>query len=194
MNPAEKKIVFIAGPNGAGKTTTARLLLPTFFRANEFVNADEIAKGLSPFNPQSVNFTAGKIMLQRIATLMGEGRSLGIETTLSAQRHKELILEAKSKGYSVGIIFLYLNSVSLAKKRVQNRVSQGGHDIPPHIIERRYERGLKNLTCLYLPICDWAYITDNSSSDTKETKAISIKDENGFMSVVDEELWEKIKQ
>lgn len=193
MKEKNRQIVFIAGPNGSGKTTGAFILLPDFFKTNEFVNADEIARGLSPLQPDSVAFGSGKIMLQRIRELSSKGKSFGIETTFAGRSYESFILEMKSRNYKIGIIFLYLTSVSLAKKRVAYRVAQGGHDIPAQTIKRRYMRGLENLINLYLPISDWTYIFDNSSQKEKGPEGIYFKI-NEKQSIIDEHLWRKINE
>ena len=187
-----KQFILIAGPNGAGKTTGAFVLLPHFFKTHEFVNADEIARGLSPLKPNSMDFRAGKIMLQRIRELIDCDQSFAVETTLSGRIYQSLISNAKSKNYQIGIIFLYLNSVTLAQKRVEQRVAQGGHNIPSEIIERRYLRGIKNLVHTYLPISDWAYIFDNSSQNEISPKPIYFKNQDHF--IENKILWEKINE
>ena len=130
-------IYIIAGCNGAGKTTAAYNLLPEVFETIEFVNADEIARGLSPLNPTGVAFQAAKIMLERLKFLVGGKQSFAFETTLSGIVYLNFIASAKSKGYDTILFFLYLNSVELAKKRVAVRVGKGGHHIPDDVIERR---------------------------------------------------------
>ena len=128
----------------------------------EFVNADEIAKGLSPFQPDKISFEAGRIMLNRINDLLNENETFAFETTLSTKSYKNKILEAKSKGYIVTLVFFWLQTIELAIERVKTRVSQGGHNIEKEIIIRRYKRGINNLFQIYLPIIDGAYIFDNS--------------------------------
>jgi predicted ABC-type ATPase len=155
-------IFIIAGPNGAGKTTAAKTILPEVLGIKEFVNADEIARGLSPFNEEAVAFEAGRIMLERIHQLINEQKDFSFETTLSAKTYLSLIKEVKQKGYSVTLIFLWLSSVEVAKQRVAKRVSEGGHNIPALTIERRYERGLKNLE-KYMKVSDAWYLYDNTS-------------------------------
>lgn len=158
----DKKLYIIAGCNGAGKTTASYTILPEILECKEFVNADEIAKGLSPFQPEKVSFEAGRIMLNRINELLSVGENFAFETTLSTKSYKNKIIEAKEKGYRVILLFFWLQSVDLAKERVKTRVLEGGHNIEPQIIERRYFRGIKNLFDIYLPIVDGAFIFDNS--------------------------------
>lgn len=158
----EKKLYIIAGCNGAGKTTASFTILPEILDCKEFVNADEIAKGLSPFQPETVSFEAGRIMLNRINELFQENESFAFETTLSTRSYRNKIVEAKENGYRVTLLFFWLQNIELAKERVKIRVSEGGHNIEPEIIERRYTKGIKNLFDIYLPIVDGALIFDNS--------------------------------
>ncbi|MEI7421900.1 MAG: zeta toxin family protein [Prolixibacteraceae bacterium] len=128
----------------------------------EFVNADEIAKGLSPFQPDNVAIMAGRIMLNRIKDLVNQNVDFAFETTLATKSYVKLIQNAQSKGYFVTLVYFWLNSPLLAVERVKNRVISGGHNIPENVIFRRYSSGIKNLSKLYLPICDYWLIIDNS--------------------------------
>lgn len=160
----DKKLYIIAGCNGAGKTTVSFTILPDILDCKEFVNADEIAKGLSPFQPEKVSFEAGRIMLNRINELLSKNENFAFETTLSSKSYKNKIIEAKEKGYRVILLFFWLQNIELAKERVKTRVLEGRHNIEPEVIERRYIRGIKNLFNIYLPIVDGAFIFDNSES------------------------------
>lgn len=160
-----KNLYIIAGCNGAGKTTASFNILPEILDCREFVNADEIAKGLSPFNTDSVALEAGRLMLKRINELMSEGQDFAFETTLSTRSYVAKIKKAQELGYRVTLLFYWLDSVELAKKRVETRVEEGGHNIPANVIERRYIKGIDNLFKLYLPICDYSMVFDNSSFD-----------------------------
>ena len=133
-----KKFYIIAGPYGAGKTTASYTILPDKLDCREFVNADEIAKGLSPFNSDNLGIQAGRLMLSRMNELLKAGDSFAIETTLAMKTYKEVIQTAKSKGYEVILLFLSLNSITLAIKRVKTRVAEGGHNIPGEVIKRRF--------------------------------------------------------
>lgn len=157
----EKTIYIIAGCNGAGKTTASYTVLPEILNCREFVNADEIAKGLSPFNPESVAIEAGRLMLERIALLMDKGVTFAIETTLATRSYRHLVETAQNKGYKVILLFFWLDSPRTAMQRVKRRVSEGGHNIPPDIIERRYWKGLDNLFDIFIPIVDSWAIYDN---------------------------------
>lgn len=158
----KQNLYIIAGCNGAGKTTASYTILPEIIECKEFVNADEIAKGLSPFQPEKVSFEAGRIMINRINELIGTNSSFAFETTLSTRSYRNKIIEAKNQNYTVTLLFFWLNNVTLAKERVRIRVKEGGHNIPNEVIERRYYKGIKNLFDIYLPIVNGALIFDNS--------------------------------
>ena len=157
-------IYIIAGCNGAGKTTAAYNLLPDVFETVEFVNADEIARGLSPFNPEGVAFQAARIFLERLNYLVSRKESFAFETTLSGLTYLKFIESAKRQGYDVTVFFIWLNNSKLAKKRVAARVDKGGHNIPESVIERRYVKGIKNFI-RYVDAADEWYIYDNSGSE-----------------------------
>lgn len=131
-------LYIIAGCNGAGKTTASFNVLPHILNCMEFVNADEIAKELSPFCPESLAIQGGKLMLERIGTLLSDNVSFAIETTLATRSYKNLVVRAQEKGYNISLLFFWLESPEMAYKRVQKRVSEGGHDIPVETIFRRY--------------------------------------------------------
>lgn len=162
-----KELFIIAGCNGAGKTTASFTILPEIIECKEFVNADEIAKGLSPFQPETVAFEAGRIMRNRINNLLKGSESFAFETTLSSRSHKNRIKAARRNGFNITLIFFWLRSVELAKERVRIRVTEGGHNIPPDVIERRYYNGIRNLIEIYIPIVDEVYIFDNSEGKNK---------------------------
>jgi len=163
----DRNIYIIAGCNGAGKTTASFTILPEIINCKEFVNADEIAKGLSPFQPEKVAIESGRIMLNRINELLSINKSFAFETTLSTKSYKNKLIEAKEKGYTVTLIFFWLQSVELAKERIKVRVSEGGHNIESDVVERRYIKGIKNLFDIYLPLVDGALIFDNSEGMPK---------------------------
>ena len=184
----EKNLYIIAGCNGAGKTTASFTILPEILECKEFVNADEIAKGLSPFQPEKVAFEAGRIMLERIDTLLKLNANFAFETTLSTKSYKHRILEAKEKGYAVKLLFFWLPSVEMAINRVAMRVSEGGHHIPSDVIARRYSRGIENLFKIYIPLCDNWMLFDNEEQPVIIAKGSS----NQETEVFDETKWEFI--
>lgn len=156
-------LYIIAGCNGAGKTTASFTMLPEMLNCREFVNADEIAAGLSPFNPEGVAIQAGRLMIERIVQLLKEGQSFAFETTLATRSYVKLIHQARKRGYFVTLLFFSLSSPEHAVRRVAKRVSLGGHHIPTDVVYRRYEAGLQNLFQLYMPICDYWALYDNSN-------------------------------
>ncbi|RRT89700.1 zeta toxin family protein [Empedobacter falsenii] len=158
----EKNLYIIAGCNGAGKTTASFTILPEILDCKEFVNADEIAKGLSPFQPEKVAFEAGRIMLNRIDELFKNQENFAFETTLATKTYKQKIKFAKENNYNTTLLFFWLRNSHLAKERVKTRVKEGGHNIPTDVIERRYINGIKNLFDIYLDIMDQILIFDNS--------------------------------
>ena len=123
----EKNLYIIAGCNGAGKTTASFTILPEILNCKEFVNADEIAKGLSPFQPEKVSFESGRIMLNRIQELFNNNENFAFETTLATKSYKQKIIEAKRNGYNTTLLFFWLKNSDLAKERVKTRVLEGGH-------------------------------------------------------------------
>ena len=157
-----KHLYIIAGCNGAGKTTASKTILPKSLLVKEFVNADEIAKGLSPFNPEGVAIEAGRLMLKRIDELLKAGESFSIETTLATKSYINLVRRAQREGYMVHLLFFWLDSVELAKRRVARRVLLGGHNIPLPVIERRYKAGIKNLFELFMNEVDIWTLYDNT--------------------------------
>jgi predicted ABC-type ATPase len=183
-----KQIHIIAGPNGAGKSSHARVtLLPGFLSSNEFVNADEIAKILSPESPEKPAIKAGRLMLERMGFLLNEGRDFAFETTLSARTYLNFIRSAQARGYKVNLIFLALANPELALERVLTRVSKGGHNIEPAVIHRRFQKGLSNLKD-YLSIINTATIYEASSLDLIE---IAKKSEEKI-TVMNQNLWKKV--
>ncbi len=149
-----KKIIIIAGPNGAGKTTFARAFLPEEAQCPRFINADLIAAGLSPFAPETAALKAGRLMLAEIADCVRKGESFAFETTLSGQSYLAHINQWRAQGYHVSLFFLSLPDAETAIARVQERVRQGGHDIPQEVIRRRFTAGLRNFESAYKWVVD----------------------------------------
>ncbi|MFY0599827.1 MAG: zeta toxin family protein [Cyclobacteriaceae bacterium] len=160
-----KKMYIIAGPNGAGKTTLSYTILPEIFDCDEFINADEIAKGISPLNPEKAGIRAGRLMLGRIKELLIQGESFAFETTLATKSYQGFIKNAREFGYDVTLLFLSLDSSELAIHRVKTRVIEGGHNIPIQTIERRYSNGLINFFKIYRAIVNKWVLVDNSTEN-----------------------------
>jgi predicted ABC-type ATPase len=187
-------LYIIAGCNGAGKTTSALTILPEILSCREFVNADAIAVGLSPFDPESVAIEAGKLMLGRIDNLMKINADFAVETTLSSKGYKSLIQRAKEIDYKVTLLFFWLNSSELAIQRVSSRVAKGGHNIPIDTIKRRYRRGIQNFMSVYKHEVDNWLLLDNSESESiiiadsynQKEQIFDIKLWNNFKSIINE--------
>lgn len=163
------QVVVLGGPNGAGKSTVAPELLRNALGLKEFVNADQIASGLSAFNTEAVAFEAGRIMLRRVHELARERSTFAFESTLASRSFHQFLVRLKADGYRVLVFYVALMSPELAVARVEHRVRMGGHDVPEDIVRRRFHRSLKNLFELYLPIADRWRVFDNSTG-TKPTK------------------------
>lgn len=188
---AHPVIYMLAGPNGAGKTTAAMKLLPDFLSVHEFVNADEIARGLNPLNPAGQAVAAGRLMLERIDLLIAARKSFSFETTGSSKIFADKIKQARAAGFAFGLIFLWLPSVELAKQRVRLRVLQGGHDVPARDIERRFTRGLRNLVDIYLPLADQAHIV-NCGDTYKDFQKVVAQKQGGSLTVLRDGDWRAI--
>jgi predicted ABC-type ATPase len=156
----------------------------------EFVNADEIARGLSPFNPEGVAIEAGRLMINRIIELLKEGTTFAFETTLATRSYVKLIRQAQKRGYFVTLLFFSLESPEQAVKRVEKRVSEGGHNIPTDVIYRRYRNGIVNLFNLYTPVCDYWALYNNSICPAQKV-AYGYKDHK--VNVLCHEYYDKLK-
>ena len=186
----KKQLYIIAGCNGAGKTTASFTILPEVLNCKEFVNADEIAKGLSPFQPESVAMQAGRIMLARMDELLQKGETFAFETTLATKSYKQKIEWAQANGYEVTLLFFWLRNVTMAKERVAQRVAEGGHSIPSETIERRYHNGIANLFAIYMNMVDICYIFDNSEG---EHTPIAKKYKGGKEIIYNTDLYNQMK-
>lgn len=184
-----KNLYIIAGCNGAGKTTASFTILPEILECKEFVNADEIAKGLSPFQPEKVAFEAGRIMLERINVLLQTKENFAFETTLATKTYKSKLLWAKENGYTIKLLFFWLPNIEMAIERVAVRVSEGGHNIPKDVIARRYKRGIENLFKIYIPLCDDWIVFDNSQTDSE----IIAKGNLSGKEIFENEKWNLLK-
>ena len=185
-----KQLYIIAGCNGAGKTTASFTILPEVLNCKEFINADEIAKGLSPFQPESVAMQAGRIMLARMDELLQKGETFAFETTLATKSYKQKIEWAQANGYEVTLLFFWLDTPNIAKKRVAQRVAEGGHNIPLETIKRRYYNGIANLFTIYIDMVDICYIFDNSEG---ERTPIAKKYKGGKEIIYNADLYNQMK-
>lgn len=183
-------LYIIAGPNGAGKTTASFNMLPDVLHCPNFVNADEIARGLSPFAPETVAIQAGRIMLQRIDELLPQRVDFAIETTLATRSYVQLVHRAQALGYKVHLIFFFLENEEQAIERVAQRVSNGGHDIPESDIRRRFKRGIYNLINMYMPICEVVYVLNNNYIPAKLVAQKSLQ--VGSLHIYEKAMWEQL--
>lgn len=186
----KKRLYIIAGPNGAGKTTAARVLVQQVLECDEFVNADEIARGLSPLHPEKMAIESGKLMLRRMQELLGWGKNFAFETTLASKSFVRFIQKAQAQEYTCHLIFMWLPSPETAMARVEERVAKGGHAIPQEVIIRRYHAGLKNLCTLYMPLVDSWVIYDN----TAHPLPALIAEGNSHSIIHNHDLWQHIQQ
>jgi predicted ABC-type ATPase len=186
-----KEIVLLGGPNGAGKTTAARVLLPEFLRLGEFLNADEIARRLSPGNPESAAFAAGRELILRMRRNIEKEKSFALETTCAGKSYLRLFEECRNVGWRITLLYFWLPSPESSIARVPRRAREGGHTIPEEAIRRRYHAGVVNMRLLYLPLADEAEIYDNSDS---WRVLIAEKREGSPLLVHDRERWPKIAE
>ena len=187
MNPT---LYIIAGCNGAGKTTASFTLLPSILNCYIFINADEIAREIAPGEVEKVAFEAGRQMIEQINARIRERETFAFETTLSARSYRETILFAQALGYHVTLLFFWLESVEMAIDRVARRVKEGGHNIDTEVIRRRYNRGIKNLFEIYIPLVSETMIYNNSFGipELVVSKSLGKKFE-----IKNFEIWEKLK-
>ena len=186
----KSKLYVIAGPNGSGKTTFAEKFLPNYAECFEFINADMIAKGLSPFTPSRVAVKAGKILLEQIADCFRRKADFAFETTLAGKAYVNLFKKMKQNGYELHLVFLWLPAVKLALARIADRVRNGGHDIPERDVRRRFARGLKNLFHSYGALFDTWSVFDNSTGSPEQVFRV----EQGVITVHNQPKYGKISK
>lgn len=180
------RLYIISGCNGAGKTTASYSLLPEMLNCSEFVNSDEFAKGLSPFNPEKASIQASRFMLSKIRYLLKKQRDFAVETTLATRTLLKTAKVAQHAGYTVTLLYFWLNSPELAIDRVKARVQSGGHDIPEETIRRRYHVGIDYFFHYYAPICERWILADNSQipfrviAEGSRNDVINIKDQETY--------------
>lgn len=183
------RLYIISGCNGAGKTTASYSLLPEMLDCSEFVNSDEFAKGLSPFNPEKASIQASRYMLLKIRYLLKKQRDFAVETTLATRTLLKTAKMAQSAGYTVTLLYFWLNSPELAIERVKARVETGGHNIPEETIRRRYNVGIDYFFHYYAPICERWILADNSQIPFR---VIAEGSKNDVINIRDEETYAKI--
>ena len=184
------RLYIISGCNGAGKTTASYSLLPEMLGCKEFVNSDEFAKGLSPFDPSKASIQASRYMLLKIRYLLKRNQDFAVETTLATRTLLKIVKQAQAAGYTVTLLYFWLNSPELAVERVRARVEAGGHNIPEETIRRRYNTGIYYFFNLYSPICERWILADNSQIPFK---VIAEGSKNEILTIRNEETYQKIK-
>ncbi len=177
------QIVILAGPNGAGKSTAASGLLS---QDTTFLNADEIAKGLSDIPPPARDVQAGRLLLRQLNELQSQGRDIAVETTLASRTLAPRIERLQREGYRFYLFFFWLPSPEIAVQRVAQRVLSGGHHIPEPIIRRRYEAGLHNFFSLYRPLANTWRMYDNTHAGNPQVIA------KGTLRVQQAAIWDQI--
>ena len=183
------RLFIISGCNGSGKTTASYAVLPEMLGCSEFVNSDEFAKSLAPFNPEKASVAASRYMLIKMKRLLDQRKDFCIETTLATRSLLKVITGAKEIGYRVTILYLWLNSPDLAVSRVKARVASGGHNIKEETVRRRYNVGLHYLFRDFMPVSDRWILCDNSED---KLKVVAESSEAG-LTVKDPETFGKIK-
>lgn len=184
----QPNLYIVAGANGSGKTTFANSLLSNYVSCANFVNADLIAKGISPFNPERAAIKAGKILLEEINDLAKKKADFAIESTLSGKTHVRMIKFLRKYSYQIHIFYLWVPSVELSIERISDRVKNGGHHVPTKDVRRRFKKSLDNFLHIYRNICDSWILFDNST-DKPRIVAQSINEEQ---IVMDHDLYNKI--
>jgi len=184
------RLYIISGCNGAGKTTASYSLLPEMLDCREFVNSDEFAKGLSPFKPENASIQASRYMLMKIRYMLKKQKDFAVETTLATRTLLKTARMAQDAGYTVTLLYFWLNSPELAIERVHARVEAGGHNIPEETIRRRYHVGIHYFFQYYAPICERWILADNSQIPFR---VIAEGSKNDVINIKDEEIFAKIK-
>ena len=179
----------ISGCNGAGKTTASYSLLPEMLECSEFVNSDEFAKGLSPFNPEKAAIKASRFVIMKIRHLISRQMDFAVETTLATRTLLKTVKMAQSNGYTVTLLYFWLNTPELAIQRVKARVEAGGHNIPEETIRRRYRVGIQYFFNDYSPVCERWILADNSQipfrvvAEGSKLDTVSIRDEETYYKI-----------
>jgi predicted ABC-type ATPase len=185
-----KGIYIIAGPNGAGKTTFAREFLPNYAHCPNFINSDLIAQGLAPFSPETANIKAGKLVLEQIHDYANQQIDFAFETTLSGKTYFSMLKNLKEKGYKLNLFYLWIPNTKLAIARVNQRVAEGGHNVPAEDVKRRFKRSISNFFNLYMPLLN-SWILFNNTGNQPLPIAERI---NQQIIIYDQILYDKIKR
>lgn len=189
MGKKRKQTCFvIAGPNGAGKTTFALRYLPQIAGCRNFVNADLIAYGISPFDSLSAQYKAGRLFLRQIYANIDKRVDFAFETTLAGRSHINLLKKLRQDGWQIVLFFLWIPNAAFSKSRIRERVEHGGHNIPDDAIYRRFPRIMQNFIKIYIPLCDKVVCYDNSKPNYVPVFEKSSKD----LRVFNQSIYERI--
>ncbi|MBU1061755.1 MAG: zeta toxin family protein [Candidatus Omnitrophica bacterium] len=183
-----RNVYIIAGPNGSGKTTFATKFLQDYVKCSNFVNADLIAHGLSPFSPRTAAIKAGKLVISQIHEFANAGVDFAFESTLAGKSNVNLFKELKIKEYKLHIFFLWIPNADLAITRIKDRVKEGGHNVASQDVRRRFKRSIDNFFKLYQPLIDSWMFFNNAGA----VPVLIGKGRNGQISIVNEELFKRI--
>lgn len=183
-----KSVYIISGPNGSGKTTFAREFLLQYAKCPNFINADLIAQGLSPFSPQQVAIKAGRLVLEQIKELSARNVDFGFETTLSGKTYLKHFKSLKDKGYHLYLFFLWIPGSGLATARIKERVARGGHNVPTADVKRRFDRSIINFFKEYRFLVNSWMLFNNAGIKPK----LVAKNNNGDIDIIDDELFQRI--
>lgn len=188
---AKPRAIILGGINGAGKTTASRALLADTLKVMSFVNADVIAQGLSGFSVEEVAIEAGRVMLERLRTLVERRADFAFETTLAARTYAKWLRDIVAAGYSTHLFYFWVRDAEFAVARVATRVRAGGHDIPPETVRQRYGRSIRNFFELYMPHLTTWKVYDNTDGDYR----LIAEGGTGWADFVyDETTWELIRK
>lgn len=183
-----KNVYIIAGPNGSGKTTFAKKFLPDYAKCQNFVNADLIAQGLSPFSPRAAAIKAGRLVLEQVHNFANKNTDFAFETTLSGKSYIPFLKLLKEKGYSINLFFLWIPNAELALIRIKDRVVTGGHNVPAVDVRRRFYRGIHNFFKYYKPLVDTWLLFNNADV----TPRLIAQERDGKTEIIDNQLFEKV--
>jgi len=191
LSEESKDIFILGGPNGAGKTTAARVLLPAFLNEHEFLNADEIAREISPHDPESAAIAAARELILRMRGLIQRNKSFAIETTCSGRSYIPIFKACKEQGWRFNFLYLWIPSPEISIARVAQRVMEGGHGIASDVIHRRFRTSIWNMLHLYLPLADTAAIYDNSH----QQRILIAERESGLpLRILDPDRWSRLEE
>ena len=184
-----RTLYILAGANGSGKSTIAKELLPE--ENITYVNADDIARELCPNDMQAARIQAGKEFFVKIKKMFEEQNSFAIESTLSGVGHIKIIETARKFGYKIVIIYVFVNNTDACIARIQTRVKNGGHPVPPEDVIRRFARSKKHFWHTYKELADHWILYYNGGD---EIVSVAEQDKGKNIVIFAEELYNLFKR